>query len=119
MSASDVGEVRLEITGGIAGVHDSVVVDPDGMVLIEQSGSPARRQPLDAAELDHLRALVVSREFMSLDDTYEPAGLCCDQLNYSVSADIDGRTVRSSTADGIEAPDVLEEVIGILAAALT
>lgn len=117
--SSDVGEVRLETTGGVAGVDRVVVVAPDGAV---SAATATGEEPLvtgtvlDAEELGALHTAVSSTEFAALEETYVPEGLCCDQFNYTVTATVDGDEIVSATADGVETPEVLQRVVDQLSA---
>lgn len=115
-----IGEVRMDVTGGVAGVEETVVVMPDGTVLVgvRDSEPAATGRSLEADELTALHEAVGSEEFAELDGTYIPDGLCCDQFHYMVSARVGDDTIASATADGIEAPAVLDEVVTQLRSAL-
>jgi hypothetical protein len=115
-----IGEIRMTVTGGVAGVQQTVVVMPDGTVMAGEGGAEpeAIGRSLEAAELTALREDVGSEDFAALDDTYVPDGLCCDQRHFTVSAQVGDTTITSATADGIEAPPVLDDVVAQLEIAL-
>ena len=109
-----VGEVRLTRSGGIAGGFVMIVVQPNGTIL--RSDGPdqepaATGETMSAAELEALQASVGSQAFAELDSTYVPADLCCDQFHYEVTAEVDGEVIESATADGVDAPEALDEVV--------
>lgn len=110
----EVGDVSLTRSGGIAGGFVTVVVQPDGTIL--RSDGPdqepaATGETMSAAELEALQASVGSQAFAELDSTYVPADLCCDQFHYEVTAEVDGEVIESATADGVDAPEALDEVV--------
>jgi hypothetical protein len=116
-----IGEVRMTVTGGVAGVEETVVVMPDGSVLVgDRDSEPSTTgRTLAAEQLAALHDAVGSEEFAELAGTYVPEGYCCDQFVYEITAEIDDTTISSATADGIEAPAVLEEALTQLRTALS
>ena len=110
----EVGDVSLTRSGGIAGGFVMIVVQPDGTIL--RSDDPDRApaatgETVPPSELEALRASVGSQAFAELDSTYVPPDLCCDQFHYEVTAEVDGKVIESVTADGVDAPDALDEVV--------
>lgn len=113
-ATAEIGNVSLTQSGGFAGIYQQVVVEPDGTILYSDDPSQQPEptgETLSADELETLHAAVGSEEFAALEDSYVPAGYCCDQFQYDVSAEVDGKEITSTTADGIEAPDALNEVV--------
>lgn len=112
-----VGEIRMTTTGGVAGGYESIVILADGTVLSsdDPDSSPAvTGRSMDPGELAALQDAVSSPEFRSLEPTYVPPRRCCDQHTYEVSAQVGDRTIASTTADGVEAPAVLDDVVSRL-----
>jgi hypothetical protein len=112
--------VSLSTTGGVAGTDEVVVVQADGTILrnaTRGSDPEPTGATMPAAELDALHELVGSEEFAALEDTYIPDGLCCDQFHYELSAQVGATTITSATADGVEAPAVLQQVVAQLRSA--
>ncbi|KAA0234284.1 MAG: hypothetical protein EDR02_09860 [Actinobacteria bacterium] len=113
-ASAEVGDVSLTVSGGIAGGYQQVVVEPDGTILYsnatDQQPEPTG-ETMSADELEALHTTVGSDEFAALESTYVPAGYCCDQFHYEVTAEVDGEEITSATADGIESPDALDEAV--------
>ena len=110
-----IGEVTLTRSGGLAGILTTLTVGPDGSVLVTDDSEPVMESVLDADDLDNLHSLIGSPEFAGLSRTYVPAeGVCCDFFFYTVTAQIGDRTLESSTADTIDTPPALQQVIDLL-----
>lgn len=110
-----IGDVTVTRSGGLAGLETTVTVRPDGTVLVTSDSEPAIESVIDADSLADLHSLIASPEFAALSETYVPAeGVCCDFFFYTVTARIGNRTIESSTADTLETPPVLQEVIDLL-----
>jgi hypothetical protein len=115
--SSEVGDVTLSTTGGVAGVDDVIVVQADGTILRSptlRSDPEPTGETMPADELDALHRLVGTEEFAALEDTYIPDGLCCDQFHYELSAQVGDATITSATADGVDSPEVLQQVVSQL-----
>ncbi|WP_189057328.1 protealysin inhibitor emfourin [Longimycelium tulufanense] len=94
-----VREVVLEVTGGIAGIHETFEVTPD-------SAHPNK---------DRIFTLVRQREFRTLKDQYLPENQCCDFFHYTLTvAYTNGRTKTVETMDGADAPEILFGVIRLI-----
>jgi hypothetical protein len=90
--------VVVERTGGIAGVHDTFIVE-------SRNTSP---------EAEKLFALTSSPEFLALDPVYLPQDTCCDFFEYRVTVSYtDGSGRWLVTMDGGDAPDLVWDVIGL------
>ena len=115
-----VGTVTLETTGGIAGIAAGIRIRPDGTVeATPPSGgdyAPTGRT-LGPDALVELHELVGDGRFEALDDSYVPAGACCDLFFYTVTAELNGESVARETADTGDRPEPLNTVITILQAA--
>ena len=110
-----IGDVTLTRSGGLAGIETTVTVRPDGSVRVTNDSEPAIESVLDADSLADLHGLIVSPEFAALSETYvPPEGVCCDFFFYTVTARVGNKTIESSTADTLETPPVLQEVIDLL-----
>ena len=58
--------------------------------------------------------MVTSPEFAELLDYVPPEGVCCDFFFYEVTAEVGDRTIKSTTADTVETPPILQQVIDLL-----
>ena len=110
-----VGEVMLVRSGGIAGITTTVTVQADGTVLITDNSDALPEVSLPQTELDLLHAIVSDPEFVDLRTTFvPPAGVCCDLYTYTVTAEVGDKFIESTTADTVETPRNLQQVIDIL-----
>ena len=113
--ASDVGEVSMTWSGGITGDVTTVTVHPDGQVETQVNIDPPTTTQIPAGDLTTLHALVASPEFGELAPTYVPTeGVCCDLFTYTVVAIVDDASRQSTTADGLDSPTILTDVIQLL-----
>ena len=111
----EIGDVTLTRSGGIAGMTSTVTVRSDGSVLVTNDSQHLPESVLAQSELDNLHALVGSPEFAALSNTYvPPEGVCCDFFFYTVTARVGDRTIESNTADTLDTPPVLQQVIDLL-----
>ena len=110
-----VGEVTLVRSGGFAGMTTTITVQADGTVSITNSSEALPEAVLPQPELDELHAIVSDPEFADLRETYvPPGGVCCDLYTYTVTAEVGDRMIESTTADTVETPRNLQQVISIL-----
>lgn len=110
-----VGDVTLTQSGGFAGFTTTVTVQSDGVVTVVDSSEAPRESILPEADLATLHNLVGSPEFAALLETYvPPEGVCCDFFFYEVTAEIGDRTIKTTTADTVETPAILQQVIDLL-----
>lgn len=110
-----VGDVTLTRSGGFAGFTTTVTVQGDGVVIVTDNSQTLPEAVLPESELEDLHSLVGSPQFAALLESYlPPDGVCCDFFFYEVTAEVDGTTIKSTTADTIEAPQVLQQVIDLL-----
>lgn len=92
-----------------------MTVQGDGVVVVVDNSEPPRESVLPDEELDTLHAMVTSPEFAALLETYvPPEGVCCDFFFYEVTAEVGDRTITSTTADTVENPPILQQVIDLL-----
>ena len=110
-----VGDVTLTRSGGFAGFLTTVTVQEDGVVIVVDNSEAPRESILPEAELHSLHGMVTSPEFAALLETYvPPEGVCCDFFFYEVTAEVGDRTIKSATADTVETPPALQQVIDLL-----
>jgi hypothetical protein len=110
-----VGDVTFTRSGGFAGFTTTVTVQSDGVVTVVDNAEAAGESVLPAAELATLHNMVASPEFAALLETYvPPEGVCCDFFFYEVTAEVGDRTITSTTADTVETPAILQQVIDLL-----
>jgi hypothetical protein len=102
--------VRMEVSGGIAGVNETVVLHEDGR-LIAPDGTAAQAPPNQVAQVFAL----LRGGFFDLASQYLPADPCCDRFTYRVSAEVDGRRHSVTTMDATPGtPDQLMQLIDLL-----
>ncbi|MFQ5709454.1 MAG: BsuPI-related putative proteinase inhibitor, partial [bacterium] len=101
----------LEITGGIAGIRQTFVVDESGVLVYENRDSPGARKvvQLSTSELDDLQKLFLNNNFFSLGDNYFN-GQVVDALNYAISFSR-GRTSKLVRTDYFGAPANLQTIV--------
>ena len=121
-TGEDVGDVSLRVTGGFTGLDRTVVVAKDGKVTytVARGPSPAPPAPttqLDESTLARLHDLVSQPAFASLAPEYSPPPGGADLQQYTVTAEVGGRTLTTSTWDGASPPSILRDVLAILNAA--
>ena len=108
------------MNGGIAGSTTTVTVKSDGVVTVVEDSGGSNQSVLPETELSALHSMVASPEFGALDETYvPPEGVCCDFFYYEISADIGDETIKSATADTVETPLILQQVIDLLSGLMT
>jgi hypothetical protein len=109
-----IGDVTLTRSGGIAGITSTVTVRSDGSVVVTND-TQTSESVLAESDLDDLHTLVGSPEFAALSNSYvPPEGVCCDFFFYTVTARVGDRTIESNTADTLDTPPVLQQVIDLL-----
>jgi hypothetical protein len=92
-----------------------VTVSSDGVVTVVDDSQAPRESILPKAELDTLHSMVSSPDFAALLETYvPPEGVCCDFFFYEVTAAVGESIVVTTTADTVETPLVLQQVIDLL-----
>jgi hypothetical protein len=110
-----VGDVTLTRSGGIAGFVTMVTVRNDGVVTVVDDSQAPRESNLPEAELANLHSMVSSPDFAALLETYvPPEGVCCDFFFYEVTAAVGDSIIATTTADTVETPLVLQQVIDLL-----
>ena len=113
--AAVIGDVTLTRSGGFAGFTTTVTVQNDGVVIVEDDAGAPSESVLPEVELHTLHDMVASPEFAGLLETYvPPEGVCCDFFFYEVTAEIGDRTIATTTADTVETPAILQQVIDLL-----
>lgn len=111
----EVGDVTLTRSGGIAGSVTTVEVRNDGSVTVIDESQGPRQSILPEAELATLHRLVGSPDFAALLESYVPPdGVCCDFFFYEVTATVGDSIITTTTADTVETPVVLQQVIDLL-----
>jgi len=111
----EVGDVTLTRSGGIAGLVTIVSVRNDGAVTVVDDSQVPRQSILPEAELATLHSIVGSPDFAALLETYvPPEGVCCDFFFYEVTAVVGDSLIATTTADTVETPVVLQQVIDLL-----
>ena len=116
-SSHQVGQVTFGVSGGIAGWNRQLVVDAGGTArLTVVAGPPAATGPhaVAAQSLERLRAQLSDPAFAHLHAEYRgPAG-AADMQTYVLSAQVDGKTVTTSTSDVAVSPQILKDLISTL-----
>jgi hypothetical protein len=113
-----VGDVTLIRSGGFAGTTVTITIHPDGLVETVVDNVPQTDVEMRQSDLEHLQALVSGTEFADLSESYiPPDGACCDRFFCEVTAAVGAEVRQSTSADGVETPLVLLEVIELIEAA--
>ena len=112
-----VGRVTLEVSGGIAGWDRVLTVESDGSVHVRSPRGPTPSptvEKLDPDVLNRLHELVSDPAFAQLAPAYVPPQPGADLLDYTVSAEVDGKTLKTMARQGSSPPPILREVLDIL-----
>jgi hypothetical protein len=120
-SLKAVGVVTLEVSGGITGWDRIVTVQPDGSARIQVLHGPtpsAAGHQVESAVLERLHSLVSDPAFAQLEPAYLPSPGGADLQDYAVTAEVGGRTIKTSSRDGANLPPILRDVLSILSAIL-
>ena len=103
--------LSVEITGGLAGVNQKLVVDEFGLTVFEDSFKQGAKwvNRLSSAELDSLTQLMLQNNFFQLNDQYID-GQVADAFYYSIffTHNNQSKTVRT---DYFGAPDNLKRIV--------
>lgn len=99
----------LRVSGGIAGVDDTWVLEADGTVLGPRGATG--RITLDG--LARLEAAVAAADFFALDAEYLPGDQCCDRFTYVLTLADGLRTNSVTTIDAAAAPAALFALIDV------
>ena len=112
-----VGRVTLEVSGGFTGWARILTVESDGTARVQVLRGPspsAGTLQLDADVLSRLHDLVSDPAFAQLAPAYVPPQPGADLQDYTVTAEVGGRTLKTMARDGASPPPVLREVLSIL-----
>lgn len=99
-------------TGGFIGVDDKVVVQPDGVIVVQQRGSEPSSRALGDDEFAELQNQIHDADISSVAGDYQAAG--ADMFEYSIM--VDGNTL---TADEPEVPASAQPLITTLSGYLS
>ena len=117
-----VGDVSLHVTGGFTGWDRTVVVAADGTITYSAAHGPSPAAPgtrkLDGGTLARLHQLVSDPAFANLEAEYTPPPGGADLQRYAVTAKVGDRTLSTATWDGASTPQILHDVIAVLAGIL-
>ena len=97
--------VRYDVSGGIAGISERLVVDRDGNA--RQSGDTTRRFKVSSAQLRKLKRELEAARFGSLKRSYEPDEQVFDGTTQSVRY----KGFEVSVYTGADVPDRLGRVL--------
>jgi hypothetical protein len=110
-----VGDVTLTRSGGFAGFVTTVSVSTEGVVTVVDDSQASSESVLPEDDLAALHDLVRSPDFGALLETYvPPEGVCCDFFFYEVTAAVGDSIIATATADTVETPLILQQVIDLL-----
>jgi len=112
-----VGTITYSVSGGIAGWQRTLTVDPDGKAVAQvvRGPSPGTSQhQVEPTELKRLHDLVRDPAFAALQREYLPTPGGADMQDYVISAEVDGRTIKTMTRDGADRPQILRDVLEVL-----
>ncbi|MFQ5751530.1 MAG: BsuPI-related putative proteinase inhibitor [bacterium] len=106
----------VEITGGIAGINQRLIVDESGQALFVDSFHPGAKWvvQLSSSELNNLISLILENHFFQLNSDYVD-GQVADAFFYAISFNYDDKT-KTVTTDYFAAPANLKRIVdGVLA----
>ncbi|HUS14440.1 MAG TPA: hypothetical protein VM536_05395 [Chloroflexia bacterium] len=112
--AADV-QIGYDVSGGIAGIRNALMIEPDGTTIVVSRGKPDKTVQLSAAEMNSLRGLASAANFFTLEDRYG-LGAVPDDIVRSVTLRQNGRAKTVKTSDSSEdlIPPPLAELIRAL-----
>jgi hypothetical protein len=112
-----VGRITYSVSGGIAGWQRTLTIEPDGTATIQVIHGPSpgtSLQQVDPTILKRLHDLVRDPAFAALQRQYLPSPGGADMQDYVVTAEVDGKSLKTMTRDGANPPQILRDVLGIL-----
>ena len=96
-------------TGGIAGVHNTLTITPDGQATYSTRDAAAKTAQLPADQYSALLTQINAADFFNLQDKYDaPAA---DAFNYAITVARDGRTKTVSITQTSDIPQPVEELL--------
>jgi hypothetical protein len=116
-TTQSVGRVTLQVSGGFTGWDRTLTVGSDGTAHVEVTrgpSPPSTTGQVESAVLTRLQSLVSSPAFAQLESAYLPSPGGADLQDYVVTAEVGGRTIRTMSRDGANAPPILRDVLSIL-----
>jgi hypothetical protein len=109
--------ITYQRNGGLMGVHDTWMINPQGKVSSPGSGATVQ---LTSAQMAELIAAIRLANFTALQDSYLPQDTCCDRYEYTVTITVDGRSKTVRTIDASPtAPPALTQLINTLTRLVT
>lgn len=110
--------VRLQQSGGIAGINDDWAIYDDGLITLNGS----ENQRVAPEKVAALQQQLLDLGFNDLDASYLPADPCCDRFTYVITLQTGDQTHTVTTID--ETPDAppalwqsLQAILELLASA--
>ncbi|WP_141714917.1 protealysin inhibitor emfourin [Micromonospora rhizosphaerae] len=85
--AAQVARLVLEKSGGIAGVRDTVTVEPDGRWTVVDRSGASRTGQLSAADLERLRQLAADPRLAAETGSTTKPTSCADSFTYLLTVD--------------------------------
>jgi hypothetical protein len=112
-----VGRITYTVSGGIAGWQRTLTIEPDGTAVVQVLHGPSpgtSQHQVEATELKRLHDLVRDPAFAALQKEYLPTPGGADLQDYTISVELDGRTIETMTRDGAGRPQILGDVLDVL-----
>lgn len=110
--------VRLQQSGGIAGINDDWAIYDDGLITLNGS----ENQRVAPEKVAALQQQLLDLGFNELEASYLPADPCCDRFTYVITLHTGDQTHTVTTID--ETPDAppalwqsLQAILDLLASA--
>lgn len=110
--------VRLQQSGGIAGINDDWAIYDDGLITLNGS----ENQRVAPEKVAALQQQLLDLGFNDLEASYLPADPCCDRFTYVITLHTGDQTHTVTTID--ETPDAppalwqsLQAILDLLASA--
>lgn len=116
-AAHSVGQITLAVSGGLTGWSRELVIDPGGTAQLNVTRGPTPASgphAVPAQTLERLRSAVSDPAFAHLKPEYPAPAGSADVQAYTVTAEIDGRQLQTTTYDAAAPPQILSEVLGLL-----
>ena len=112
-----VGRVTYEVSGGIAGWHRVLTIEPDGTArvqVVRGPSPPANSYQVDKETMDRLHSLLSDPAFAQLEAEYPPPSGGADLQTYTVTVELGGRIIKTTSHDAAGPPPILRDVLTTL-----
>ena len=111
-TSNDNGTIDYQLSGGLAGVHASLHITPDGKLTRTKLDGSTETSQLDATALADLQNKVDEAQFATLETSYGCG--CSDDFHHTITVHVDGMQYTVKTDSSATYPDRLKPLIDAL-----